>query len=79
MLWCHLVARNKDIVGLYLLTVLPPLQGNGSHPVMKHGLPGVLKLFLEPVALQNVDDSNEQEKSLSFGVPRWDATGSVSR
>jgi len=45
---------------------------------MDDTLERVLQLLLQPIRLQDVDDANEEEQSLTFVIARWNAAGTGS-
>ena len=49
-------------------------QKQSTYPVVDYWLEGVLQLLEDPVALQDVDDAEEQEESLALVVSSRNAT-----
>ena len=50
-----------------------------THPIVNHGLPRMLELLLEAVALQDVDDAQIQHQSLALGVARGNTSRPAKR
>ena len=55
----------------------PPKESRSAHRVSEDALEGVLELLLEPIALQDVDDAEEEKEALAAGVARRDAAGAA--
>jgi len=48
-----------------------------TYPVMDNGLDGVFQFLDQSVALQDVDDSNVEQKSFTLAIASGNSTGSI--
>mgnify|MGYP007002758479 CR=1 FL=1 len=54
-----------------------PPAATATYTIVKHRLKSVFQLFLESVALQNVNDANVEKESLALFIASGNATGSI--